>query len=321
MNSPAGRQLLSAPAGMAGADVDVADFELLLVAPQGLREHDLLVECDTAHDRRPLSAADEQAIEQTWERRLSANPALFNGTKFRFARVAGLEPARASDRARLCLGVTDYKSFLGTNCSPDWRRLLAASPADAWHLASPLGNAAVVETSDHCVVLLRRSGNVGEVPHSVVMPGGHPEPEMVEVASLAQWKEHGAEAASSADWHERVRRELWDAVLREVVEETGVPRASLQPPLCIGVGRRALHHRPVMHFVVRCELPSAQVRRLYATGGAVHRFESEEILFLEQEELVREALGGGALPMPGCHRGGVELYRLHLEARRTGATL
>lgn len=43
------------------------------------------------------------------------------------------------------------------------------------HSSSPLGNGAIVETSDGEIVLLQRSNNVGEFPGHFVFPGGHPE--------------------------------------------------------------------------------------------------------------------------------------------------
>lgn len=43
------------------------------------------------------------------------------------------------------------------------------------HTSNPLGNGAIVETSDREVVVLQRSTNVGEFPGHFVFPGGHPE--------------------------------------------------------------------------------------------------------------------------------------------------
>lgn len=43
------------------------------------------------------------------------------------------------------------------------------------HTSNPLGNGAVVETSDKRILVLQRSNNVGEFPGHFVFPGGHPE--------------------------------------------------------------------------------------------------------------------------------------------------
>ena len=189
--------------------LDGGSYEIILALP-GLLETELQVSCAKEHDRLPASeagalarldpttsvlvkvppqpeltrlkptVADEALLESTWQARLASNPSLFNGAKFRFASVS-TEPGGA---ASILLGLTDYRSFLGTNCAPHWERLLALSPA---HLACPLGNAVIMETADDRVVLLRRGSGVGEAPNSVVMPGGHPEPEAVGVLSLAAW--------------------------------------------------------------------------------------------------------------------------------------
>ncbi len=43
------------------------------------------------------------------------------------------------------------------------------------HMASSLGNGAIVETVDRHVLVLQRSSNVGEFPGHLVFPGGHSE--------------------------------------------------------------------------------------------------------------------------------------------------
>lgn len=43
------------------------------------------------------------------------------------------------------------------------------------HMSNPLGNGAIVETSDQKIIVLQRSHNVGEFPGYYVFPGGHSE--------------------------------------------------------------------------------------------------------------------------------------------------
>jgi 8-oxo-dGTP pyrophosphatase MutT (NUDIX family) len=42
-------------------------------------------------------------------------------------------------------------------------------------MSNPLGNGAIVETSDEKIIVLQRSNNVGESPGSYVFPGGYSE--------------------------------------------------------------------------------------------------------------------------------------------------
>ena len=285
--------------------LDGGDYEIIVELP-GLLEQELQVSCSKEHDRRPASEADEALLESTWQARLASNPSLFNGAKFRFA-GASCDPGGV---ATLSLGLTDYRSFLGTNCAPHWERLLALSPT---HLACPLGNAVIMETADEHVVLLRRGSGVGEAPNSVVMPGGHPEPEAVGVSSLADWAVSGDATAGPA-WNRRVQHEMWDGMLREIEEETGVPRSALAPMRCIGFCRRVLNFRPDIMFHVRCALTSAEIQQAYigSQDGSVHRDESVALFTVEKHEFVRQVLDENSIPMPGCHRGGVHLYRAFL---------
>ena len=104
--------------------------------PQGLRESDLRVMCEARFDRA-TDAGCEARIEQVWGARVAANPRLFNGTKFRLHSVE-CEPLPA-----IRLGLTDYKSHLGTNMAEDWEQLRDQGTRGEF-LASPLGNGAVV---------------------------------------------------------------------------------------------------------------------------------------------------------------------------------
>lgn len=56
----------------------------------------------------------DAAMEAEWTRRKTANPALFDGTKFRFAGITEIGGACA-----IKLGFTGYKEFIGSNTSPD----------------------------------------------------------------------------------------------------------------------------------------------------------------------------------------------------------
>lgn len=101
---------------------------------------------------------------------------------------------------------------MGTNLNPSWERFLVASEGkniihfhtccfnfqeslfnhtlyllfmlhdhfvddckQCQHTSSPLGNGAIVQTSDNMILVLQRSNNVGEFPGYLVFPGGHPE--------------------------------------------------------------------------------------------------------------------------------------------------
>lgn len=292
-------------AAMAVADekstASIRAFEVICSFSDGISESELKVNCCRQNDRQQSTSDNESNIDAVWKDRTASNSSLFNGTKFRFKNV---QVHDVSSSPILNLGVTDYKSFLGTNCAPNWQQL------DPSNMASPLGNAAIVETEDEQVVLLKRSGNVGEVPHTIVMPGGHPEPEMVGIRTIDDWKKKQRNADSKGDDHsfnDNICGELWDSMVREVVEETGIPREALGEVLCIGFTRRSLNYRPDIIFFIKCTLASDEVHRLYAEGPE-HKSESTELITMDRMEFMKQVIKEDSINMPGCHRGGVELY-------------
>lgn len=142
-----------------------SDFPSHLFKVPDLKEFEILY--DASHEscklkvdfnyqdyaRRNLEEELESQIDVIWEKRQLANSSLYNATKFRyFDACKEVNPNETLynnqtdlDIVQLKLGLTDYKTFLGTNCAENWHRILARSPN---HLASPIGNAAIVETDD-----------------------------------------------------------------------------------------------------------------------------------------------------------------------------
>ena len=134
-------------------------------------------------------------------------------------------------------------------------------------MANTLGNAAIVETSDGQIVLLQRSGNVGEchnvswdssltvgVQHSlrlhltqaVVLPGGHAEPERIGIKSVPDWNEMNEKGTVPTEDDvgclsvlfpgtdartTQVVSELWNASLEEVAEATGILPSEVEEPV------------------------------------------------------------------------------------------
>ncbi|XP_058199644.1 nudix hydrolase 9 isoform X3 [Rhododendron vialii] len=160
---------------------DRPPYELLLICPSGLSPSQVSVVFDEAYDRIPHPAIDlENSVSEIWDLRVQQNSSLFNGKKFRYGGHALLSGADSDHLPRVCLhlGLTDYRTFVGTNLNPMWEKFLVPSEDDCrkcQHTSSPLGNGAVVETSDKKILVLQRSYNVGEFPGHYVFPGGHPE--------------------------------------------------------------------------------------------------------------------------------------------------
>ncbi|KAI4304661.1 hypothetical protein MLD38_040138 [Melastoma candidum] len=289
-------------------DVPPVPFELLLAYPGGLSPSQVSVDFQEAYDRIPHpEVVLESSIDEIWGQRVQRNPSLYNGKKFRYAGYAahtGGSDSNQVSRVTLHLGLTDYRTFVGTNLNPLWESFLVPSEDDVTrckHTSSPLGNGAIVETSDGKIIVLRRSNNVGEFPGHYVFPGGHPEPEEVGISSHPP-----IESLVDFETNRKLADEMFDSIFREVVEEIGVPSTSLGDATFIGVSRRKLNVRPTAFFFMKCCLHSDEVRRCYST--AQDGYESTQLFSVPLIELMDLAP-----KMPGCHQGGFALYQLMLQ--------
>ncbi|GJM94406.1 hypothetical protein PR202_ga11047 [Eleusine coracana subsp. coracana] len=264
----------SATVSSAAADPGTA-YKLLLSCPTGLPRSRVSVKFDQSFDRIPHpDAALEESISEIWNQRLEQNPSLYNGTKFRYGGNAlhYKDDSNQEYCASLHLGLTDYRTFVGTNLNPLWEKFLVPSDGNLFsfnlinlddsvhcqHMSNPLGNGAIVETSDEKIIVLQRSYNVGEFPGYFVFPGGHSEP--LEIGIVG----HQAGEEDPAHLNEKVLQEMFEGIIREVVEETGVPANSLTDPVFIGVSCREMNVRPTAFFFTKCDIDSSGVNELYS---------------------------------------------------------
>lgn len=285
------------------------------------------------------NATKEATIEDTWAAAVAARPATYNATKFRLAGVLLSPPVRrsgggdgavaaAAPAVKLQLGLTDYRTYVGTHLGG------GDSPMAFWghsrHLALALGNAAVVVTSDGLVPLLRRSAAVVEGRGRYVVPGGHPEPSAM---AGAQADGGGALPADPAAAAAAAAAELTASIAREVVEELYLPPDTV-PPDCLvllgGVARGGGCERPQLCYTATLDVCSVTVEAAWAAGvgrhsataaatvggdvppgAAAEAVESTELVWLDESDMgvvasTGETSGGGKL-MPE-HWGAVALY-------------
>ncbi|XP_009782328.1 nudix hydrolase 9 isoform X3 [Nicotiana sylvestris] len=286
------------------------EFKLLLSCPSGLSPSQVSVVFDEAYDRIPHSDSSlEHSISEIWDARVQQSSSLYNGTKFRYGGYnfdVGNDP-KQQPHVSLQLGLTDYRTFVGTNLSPIWERYLVPSEDDCiqcQHTSSPLGNGAVVETSDKKILVLQRSNKVGEFPGYFVFPGGHPEPQEVGIISHEGFQELN----QCRTINNKVSQEMFDSIVREVVEEIGAPADSLSSPIFIGISRRVMNVRPTAFFFIKCNLQSDEIQQLYSS--AQDGFESTQLYAVSMSDLENMAS-----KMPGCHRGGFALYKLMVQGQ------
>uniref|UniRef100_A0A2N9FAK6 Nudix hydrolase domain-containing protein n=1 Tax=Fagus sylvatica TaxID=28930 RepID=A0A2N9FAK6_FAGSY len=255
-------------------------FKLLLSCPSGLSPTQVSVAFDQAYDRILLPDIElENSISEYGGHNLLCG-------------------GKSNQESHVCLqlGLTDYRTFMGTNLNPQWEKFLVPSEDDSircQHTSSPLGNGAIVETSDRKIIVLRRSNNVGEFPGHYVFPGGHPEPQEIGITS----HQYGKDLTGSELINKKVSQEMFDSIIREVVEEIGVPASTLCNPVFIGMSRRELNVRPAAFFSIKCSLESKEIQQLYL--NAQDGYESTQLYavsLIDLEYMTSE--------MPGCHQGG-----------------
>ncbi|XP_061755641.1 uridine diphosphate glucose pyrophosphatase NUDT22 [Nerophis ophidion] len=207
----------------------------------------------TCRFNRQSDAALERHIEEVWTARVSKEPWLFNGAKFRLhsfhlapppglpsaaessGRTASCQDSTGGERSfgaparvlTLRVGLTSYKDYLGTNWSWRVEELCRRGEADFSSrqalLAQPLGVGAVMCTSDGQVVLIRRSQKVAEAGGKLDIPGGHPEPKAV-CQSLGEENINMTLLEKSP---EAVVSELFSSVCAEIRDEVG-PRQTAE---------------------------------------------------------------------------------------------
>ncbi|KAM4095532.1 hypothetical protein ACJW30_08G036300 [Castanea mollissima] len=197
-------------------------------------------------------------------------------------------------------------TFMGTNLNPQWEKFLVPSEDDSircQHTSSPLGNGAIVETSDRKIIVLQRSTNVGEFPGHYVFPGGHPEPQEIGITS----HQYGKDLTGSELINKKVSQEMFDSIIREVVEEIGVPASTLYNTVFIGISCRELNVRPTAFFSIKCSLESKEIQKLYLS--AQDGYESTQLYAVSLSELENMTS-----KMPGCHQGGFALYKLMVDS-------
>ncbi|XP_058109857.1 nudix hydrolase 9 isoform X2 [Magnolia sinica] len=286
-------------------------YRLLLTCPFGLSPAHVSVNFDASFDRIPHPDTTlEESILQIWNQQIQENSSLYNGKKFRYGGHIVHDVGGSKQESSVCLhlGLTDYRTFVGTNLNPCWEKFLIPSEDDSvrcQHTSSPLGNGAIVETTDKRILVLQRSYNVGEFPGHFVFPGGHSEPEEVGISDHQVDKD----ATESGHLNKKISQEMFDGIIREVVEEIGVPQPTLTEPVFIGISRRELNVRPTAFFYLKCNLESKEIQQLYST--AQDGYESTQLYTVSRGELKNMASR-----MPGCHRGGFALYEMMVETAK-----
>ncbi|KAL5008387.1 hypothetical protein ScPMuIL_013968 [Solemya velum] len=225
-------------------------------------------------NRNTMPRHYEQNVELFWAERQKTNPKLFNGTKFRLDSVT--MTSKPTSVLTMNVGVTDYKDFIGTNWSPEAKDIRNLGLRDCnnsqTYMSDAMGVGAFVQTSDHFLILLRRSADCAEAACLWDVPGGHPEPK--EIVGIIPAEDIDPDSLSPA----AIVEEIYDSIVRETIDEVNIPRSVLSEPELIGIARNTTSAgRPSVEFFIRCSLTSGEVLSLYNTGSQAEAEESTAI--------------------------------------------
>lgn len=226
-------------------------------------------------------------IDAVWKSRTRQNPKLFNKSKFRLLSLnVEEEQTPQYSKVRLELGLTDYKTYLGTNCISDDNRFseICSLGEQVFNnprgfLADSLGVGAVVLVShsearqNPEIILIRRSLSTGEYQGFLDLPGGHPEPDRL------------IQANSSQD----LTNELFFSISDEVCAEVNIPLVDLTEPRLFALVRQPgqSHDKPSCLFVIESTLTKSQILELYLQGGEEAE-ESTDIIFCKLNDVINE---------------------------------
>ncbi|CAN8074364.1 unnamed protein product [Agarophyton chilense] len=254
------------------------------------------VSFSAGNNRKPSkSVALEHSIETTWCKRIAENNSLFNGSKFRLARIT-----TTAELVILHLGLTDYRTYLATHAPP--QPLHRFGPES---MALPLGNVLVPITQDGYTFILIRSGKSAEGKFKCVFPGGHAEPSEVV---------HVEDGDCSM-----IRKELMVSARREALEELFLDEQLLQRAdemIFLGIVRRSADWKPSMVFSAHLYCDSTEVERRYRERNDLQE-ESVNIIRCSVRNIlesgVESTLPNGYDPMPEL-LGAAELF---VEMQRT----
>jgi 8-oxo-dGTP pyrophosphatase MutT (NUDIX family) len=252
----------------------------------------------------------EHRAAAAWVHASTANPTMFNQSKFRYARCLVEETGRDGAAVlTLDLGLTDYATFQGTHAMENALEIFGEHG-----LARPLGNAVVVETCDGWIPFLTRSQTAGEGAGAVVIPGGHPEPSVVGIS------DNDGDFGVAEGGDDAVAREMWDAARREVVEELFIPDSALSTRTemrCLGVVSRNRDAKALVAFWAGLGMTAAEVECAYRAGNS-NCEESTRIEFVSIDQLQAVLASGqvGGRPVMPDHAGAVDLACQYYQWRR-----
>ncbi|ETK91795.1 hypothetical protein, variant 1 [Phytophthora nicotianae] len=260
----------------------------------------------------------EQQKAKNWEELKRQTPRLFNATKFR---LHGLVEDHRSSSLQMNWGLTDYASYLGTCCSSLAPQLL--EDGEKLHsdrfafLSRKVGVAAVLETKDGHVALIKRSKSVGLYQDLYDTPGGHPEPSNIHLTEdNMQTLEDKGNELKRTQLEDAAKQEFFQSIVNEVHEEVNLAPQQQQPPMLMGVVLQTDSCTPSFSFHIKTECSARELRDLYRAGPS-DKFESVKLQLLSTDSLLQEgSTTMEELELTPSAKGTLGLWKQHMVRAR-----
>ena len=217
----------------------------------------------------------KQKIKERWLKASEKNPKLRPGLKFRLisypkevTSVASSRLAESYDEPEpvfgLDLGITDYGVFVATNGAAkedkEYTKYLMDKGKEFYnnefeYFASPVGNCAIVESSDNKIALIKRAEDLYEYPGFYDTPGGHAEPLKHSFDSKGQF----------------------DAIKDETSEEIKIPKESFEEAYLSGISvNKETFRKPDLLFYLKTDLHSSKMDANEEVSG-LERLSKDEL--------------------------------------------
>ncbi|KAF3680625.1 putative nudix hydrolase 9-like isoform X2 [Capsicum annuum] len=237
-------------------------FKLLISCPSGLSHSQVSVVFDEAYD-----PTLELSISEIWDARVQQSSSLYNGTKFRYSGYnfdVG-NNSKQQPHVSLHLGLTDYRwQAYNSFAVKDLVGFSADDCIQCQNTSSPLGNGAVVETSDKRILVLQRSNKVGEFPGYFVFPGDHPELRDFEYVTAFMQITRSFLLRLSCGFFVYFTDQRCPALSVKLLKKLELLQIPF--PIFIDVSRRVLNVRPTAFFFIKCNLQSDEIQQLYSSA-------------------------------------------------------
>ena len=183
-------------------------------------------------------------INQTWEKAISNNQYLYNGSCFSL-----LNSVFQDDILTLDVIETDYKSLFGTNITN-----YSLIP-DKDKMANALAACMVVQTADHKIIVGKRNSQIAEF--------------------VSLWHVIGGTL-------EKINHDIehpFDLMQKELHEELNIEKQHIKEIYCMGMAIPFCNNKPEFLFYAEIDLNSSQVYELYQT--AKDKYEHDDLEFIQ----------------------------------------